>query len=172
MVTEGKLESISPDLIYQNPENPRLIFRQEEMDELLESIRNTGIQVPLTVYRNKEGKVILLDGERRWRCAKKLNLKAVPIIVHPEPDKLGNILMMFHIHNVRVQWDPLVIAYKLRDIMSALKKEGRPNGPKELAVLTGISNRSIQRYLDLLNLPVKYGELLFKELEKPKHQIA
>jgi ParB/RepB/Spo0J family partition protein len=170
MVPQGELDSISPDKINPNPENPRLIFRQNEMDDLLESIKNTGIQVPLTVYRNKENKVILLDGERRWRCAKKLNLAKVPVIIHPEPTKLENVLMMFHIHNVRVEWDPLVIAIKLKEIMATLRKEGKETGNKELAVLTGISVSRIRRYLDLLNLPSKYGELLFTELEKPKHE--
>lgn len=168
MVKESKLEYISPDDIGKNPDNPRLIFRQDEMDNLLDSINETGIQVPLTVYRDGN-QIILIDGERRWRCAKKLNLKVVPVIVQPKPTKLGNILMMFHIHNVRVQWDPLVIAFKLDEIKKSLEKEGKPAGQKELAALTGISIGGIRRYLDLLNLPSKYRELLLKELEKPKH---
>lgn len=169
MVKESKLEYISPDDISKNPDNPRIIFRQDEMDNLLNSINETGIQVPLTIYRDEHNQNVLIDGERRWRCAKKLNLKEVPVIVQPKPTKLGNILMMFHIHNVRVQWDPLVIAFKLNEIKKSLEKEGKTAGQKELAALTGISIGGIRRYLDLLNLPSKYRELLLTELEKPKH---
>jgi len=170
MVKESSLDHVAPDDISKNPDNPRLIFRQDEMDNLLESIRTTGIQVPLTVYRDEKGRVILIDGERRWRCAKKLNLPKVPVIIQPKPTKLGNILMMFHIHNVRVQWDPLVIAFKLEEIKKNLEKEGKNAGVKELSVLTGISIGGVRRYLDLLSLPPKFKERLLTELEKPKHE--
>ena len=60
----GKLAQLSPRKIDRNPENPRLIFRQEEMESLMVSIDTYGIQVPLTVYQ--EGKAYrLIDGERR-----------------------------------------------------------------------------------------------------------
>lgn len=78
--TTGTLRQISPDDIDRNPDNPRLIFRQQEMESLLVSIDRHGIQVPIAVYR--EGKTYrLIDGERRWRCAKKLNLKTIPALV-------------------------------------------------------------------------------------------
>lgn len=170
MVKESKLEWISPDNISKNPENPRLIFRQDDMDNLLESIRTTGMKVPLTIYRDDKGRNILIDGERRWRCAKKLNLKNVPVIVHPMPTKLENVLMMFHIHSVRVQWDSLAIAIKLEEIQTTLKKEGKEVGPKELSVLTGIPVGGIRRYQDLLNLPTKFKNMLLTELEKPKNE--
>ena len=67
-----RLRLISPSEIKPNPENPRLVFRQEEMESLMLSIDRHGIQVPLTVYEDGDH-FTLLDGERRWRCAKKLN---------------------------------------------------------------------------------------------------
>lgn len=170
MMKKSTLEWISPDDIAKNPENPRLIFRQEQMDNLLESMSTTGIKVPLTIYRDDKGRNILIDGERRWRCAKKLNLKKVPVIVHPAPTKLENILMMFHIHNVRVQWDPLAIALKLKEIQTNLEKDGKVVGVRELSVLTGIPVGGIRRYQDLLNLPTKFKNLLLAELEKPKNE--
>ena len=48
-----KLAHLAPGEIDKNPENPRLIFRQEEMESLLVSINEHGIQVPLTVYRKE-----------------------------------------------------------------------------------------------------------------------
>src|SRR4051794_37212956 len=90
------LMEVEPDAIRKNPDNPRMIFREQEMIELLDSIARTGIQVPLTVYEDRG--YVILDGERRWRCAKRLNLKRVPCIIHPKPSKLENLLMMFNIH--------------------------------------------------------------------------
>src|SRR5712692_8995301 len=101
---DSTLQEIPSSKIDQNPDNPRLIFREEELNQLLDSIREVGIQVPLAVYR-KGQRFVLIDGERRWRCARKLNLATVPAIVQPKPNRLENILMMFNIHNVRSDWE-------------------------------------------------------------------
>ena len=73
------LNNVDPDLIDKNPVNPRLIFREAEMNQLLESIHEVGIQVPLSVFE-RDNRFVLLDGERRWRCARKLNLATVPVL--------------------------------------------------------------------------------------------
>jgi len=113
------LVEIDPDLVDKNPVNPRLIFREAEMNQLLDSIREVGIQVPLSVF-SSGARYVLLDGERRWRCAKKLNLQAVPVLVQPEPSPLENLLTMFNIHNVRSDWDLMPMALKLRDVRDML----------------------------------------------------
>ena len=59
---------IPPTQLEKNPENPRLIFRQEELEALEDSIAKQGILVPLTVYEDGRH-FYLLDGERRWRCS-------------------------------------------------------------------------------------------------------
>ena len=69
-----KLQLIPLDKIKPNPDNPRIIFRQEELDNLMVSVKKFGIQVPITVYADGSN-FILIDGERRWRTSKKLNLK-------------------------------------------------------------------------------------------------
>jgi ParB family chromosome partitioning protein len=167
MPTES-LQQISPDDINPNPENPRLVFREDEMNQLLESIQEVGIKVPLSVFPEK-GKYTLIDGERRWRCSRKLNLSSVPAIIYPKPTPLENLLMMFNIHNVRLDWDPMPMAIKLNDIRSMLEKEGKDTRPKALAAITGVSPSSIRRALDLLELPKKYQDLLLKEAEKPRN---
>lgn len=163
------LQEINPDRIRQNPDNPRLIFQEEEMNDLLESIREVGIKVPVSVYPDG-AKYTLLDGERRWRCAKKLNLTVVPAIVQPKPTRLENLLMMFNIHNVRVDWDLMPMALKLGDVRNMLANEGKDTSPKALAAVTGVRLPTIRRALDLLDLPAKYQNMLLKEAEKPRNQ--
>src|SRR5437879_6280802 len=90
------LENIPVERIDRNPENPRILFRPTEFEELLESIRRYGVQVPISVYRNK-GRYVLIDGERRWRCALKLNNKTIPALIQEKPDDLTNLLLMFNI---------------------------------------------------------------------------
>ena len=88
---------LDPGKLERNKDNPRLIFRQDDLDALQQSIADQGILVPLTVFKEGHG-YRLLDGERRWRCAIKLGLSRVPVIVQPKPERLQNIMMMFAIH--------------------------------------------------------------------------
>lgn len=163
------LKDIAPDKILRNPDNPRLFFREEEMQTLAASIRRYGIQVPITVYSERD-KFVLIDGERRWRCAKKLNLTRIPALVKEKPTRLNNILLMFNIHALREQWDYLTIARKLPDVISLFKKENRGREPTEieLAELTGLTRGQIRRCRFLLDLPPKYREMLEDELALPK----
>lgn len=163
------LQDISPDRIRKNPDNPRLLFREDDMNELLESIREVGIKVPVSLYEDGQH-YVLIDGERRWRCAKKLNLPTMPAIVQPKPTRLENLLMMFNIHNVRVDWDPMPMALKLREVSSLLEKAGQSTNAKALSAVTGVPLASVRRALDLLDLPEKYQRLLLREGEKPKNE--
>jgi ParB family chromosome partitioning protein len=166
---DATLQEINPDRIAPNPDNPRLIFREADMNTLLESISEVGIKVPLSVYRDDQ-LFVLVDGERRWRCAKKLNLKVVPVIVQPKPSRLENLLTMFNIHNVRVDWDLMPAALKLKEVKALLESEGKSTSPRNLAGITGVSLPTIRRALDLLELPERYQRMLLGEAEKPKDQ--
>lgn len=166
----GRLKNVSPGLIQANPENPRIIFRQKEMESLLTSIDKYGIQVPLTVY--EEGNAYcLIDGERRWRCATKLNLKTVPVLIQDKPGELENLLLMYNIHALREQWDYFTIAIKLQRVIDLFVKEKKyePN-EVELSERTGLSRGQIRRCRYLIDLPDKYKDMLLLELQLPKSQ--
>jgi ParB family chromosome partitioning protein len=169
MSAEASLVQLDPDRIRANPDNPRLVFREVEMNQLLESIREVGIQVPLTVYPDK-GHWVLIDGERRWRCSRRLNLKAIPAIVQPKPGKLENILMMFNIHNVRTDWDLMPMALKLDEVRNMLVSQGKKTAPRDLSGLTGVTVPTVSRALELLELPPRYRTMLLKEAEKPRDE--
>ena len=164
----GTLKQLSPDLIDQNPENPRIFFREDELNTLLESIRQYGIQVPITVY--KDGlQYVLIDGERRWRCASKLNLKKIPALVQKKPTALENLLLMFNIHSLREQWDYFTIASKLPIVIDLYaEKNGREPNEIELSNITGLGRGQIRRCRHLLNLPERYKKILLSELVLPK----
>lgn len=163
------LEQISPDAIEPNPDNPRLVFREQEMNQLLESIREVGIKVPLSVYAEGE-RYVLIDGERRWRCSRRLNLDFVPALVEPKPTRLQNILTMFNIHNVRVDWDLMPMALKLDEVRKLLENDGMPSKAKDLSAITGVPLPTVRRALELLELPKKYQKMLLDEAEKPRDQ--
>ncbi|WP_454860109.1 ParB/RepB/Spo0J family partition protein [Promicromonospora soli] len=166
----GSVLLLSPDQIVQNPENPRIIFREEELRELQDSIAQQGILVPLTVYRTGS-KFVILDGERRWRCARRLALSSVPVIAQPEPTKIQNIMMMFAIHHTRKQWDPLPTAYKLQQLEDLyFQVEGRRPNEAALAQLASISRGEVRRLKNMLALPEHFRAELMEEGEKPRSE--
>jgi ParB family transcriptional regulator, chromosome partitioning protein len=168
MPADTGISLIKPRQLQPNPENPRLIFRQDELRVLQDSIKHQGILVPLTVYK-EGGDYVILDGERRWRCALKLALDTVPAIVQPKPDPLQNLMMMFAIHNQRQEWDPLPTAYKLRELEERIAADwGRAPTEPELAEFASITRGEVRRLKVLLTLPQEYRDELMEELKKPR----
>jgi ParB family chromosome partitioning protein len=142
---KAKLSQVPVSMIRKNPENPRLLFRPQEMDELMESIRRFGIQVPVSLYKDGD-RYFLIDGERRWICSQKLSLKTIPALVQEKPDALTNLLLMFNIHSLREQWDLLTIALKLPRVLELMRKRlGREPNERELAEETGLTRGVIRR---------------------------
>lgn len=159
---------VSPAAIQKNPDNPRLIFRESELKELQDSIAAQGILVPLTVYSSAHG-LVILDGERRWRCARRLGLASIPVIVQPEPPRLQNIMMMFAIHHTRREWDPLPTAFKLRELEQLYRDvEGTTPTEAQLSQLASMSRGEVRRLKNLLQLPQRYIDELMSEAEKPR----
>jgi len=160
MVTKTLFE-IAPENISPNPNNPRLFFDPEGMDELRKSIDSVGILVPLTIYENHreipKTKYILLDGERRLRVARELNLPTVPANIIDEPkDIVQNILFMFNIHHYRKEWELFPTALKLEVVIKSLGTDNE----SVLNQFTGVNRSTIRRCKILLWFPKKYREVL------------
>ncbi|WP_186018184.1 ParB/RepB/Spo0J family partition protein [Burkholderia gladioli] len=164
------LQELSVDLIDRNPENPRIVFRPQEMSSLIESIRKHGVQVPISVYRHGK-RYVLIDGERRWRSSIKLNRKTIPALIQETPDQLTNLLLMFNIHALREQWDLFTIAHKLPRVIDLLTRRlGRSPVEREISEETGLGLAVIRRCKLLIDLPEKHKDIILKELQKPKPQ--
>lgn len=153
---------IPTNYIKTNPENPRIIFDSNKMDQLLKSISEVGILVPLTVFPDKtRNRYVLLDGERRLKCAEKLNLPEVPVNIIKPPTKIENILRMFNIHKVRAQWDLMPTAWKLKSLSDLIEAEKRKKPTeKELSILTGMTISEVRRSKKLLTFPNEYQQMV------------
>ena len=68
------------DAIAPNPDQPRRVFAQQELDELAHSIQALGLLQPLTVRRSAQGGWELVAGERRLRAARLAGLQEVPCL--------------------------------------------------------------------------------------------
>lgn len=78
----GKREEISVNDILPGPYQPRTIFDEEELNELVESIKRNGILQPILLKKREIGKGYeIIAGERRWRATKKAKLQSIPSIV-------------------------------------------------------------------------------------------
>lgn len=159
---EIKVADISP-----NPHNPRMVFDTVELDELKNSISKIGILVPITVYENTKShpktKYILLDGERRWRCAIEIGLEYISANVIDEPtDVTQNLLFMFNIHHFRKEWPLFPTALKLEVLIEKLGTAQET----ALSELTGLTRSIIRRCKILLWFPPKYREILMEKGKK------
>lgn len=162
------VELVDPRKVQKNPDNPRLIFQAQELSALEESIREQGILVPLTVFKDGRN-YTLLDGERRWRCSIRLGLHTVPVIIQAKPDRVTNMMMMFAIHNARQDWDPLPTALKLEELEKMITQAtGEAPSERRLAAAASLSLGEVRRYRKILALPKSLRRELLGELEKPR----
>ncbi|MYC66867.1 MAG: ParB/RepB/Spo0J family partition protein [Acidobacteriia bacterium] len=150
-----QLNRIETELIDANPGNPRLLFPEEEMEQLAESIANEGVLVPIVVY-NQGDRFVLIDGERRWRCARQLGLEEVPAVIVDAPDERRTLIQMFNIHMVRQSWADMPTAWALKKLM----EETGIERPQELSDLTGLSPERLKRLRHALELPDQYQKYI------------
>ena len=77
------------DHIEPNPEQPRLVFNQETLDELAASIREHGVLQPILVRPIGPNTYQLIAGERRWRASRQAGLDSIPALIEEiDDDKL------------------------------------------------------------------------------------
>ncbi len=75
------IERIEP-----NPQNPRMAFNEEALDEMAASIREHGVLQPVLVRPLDDGRFQLIAGERRWRASKIAGQETIPAIVEDIDD--------------------------------------------------------------------------------------
>ncbi len=90
-VPGARLANLSPDDIAPNAQQPRTDFRQEELDELVTSIREVGLLQPIVVRpiagAKEAPRYELIMGERRLRATKLLGLASIPAVVKNTADE-------------------------------------------------------------------------------------
>lgn len=152
------LQDVSVDLIDPNPGNPRLIFPQDEIERLAESIDQEGILVPVVLHPTGNGRYMLVDGERRYKCAQLLGLETVPAVVTEPKEPIETLIQMFNIHLIREPWRDMPTAWALAKLIDELKRLGDGSEPStaELARRTGLSPERVQRLRHALELPREY----------------
>ncbi|MEO8353586.1 MAG: ParB/RepB/Spo0J family partition protein, partial [Chthoniobacteraceae bacterium] len=93
-----RVQSVALSSIAPSPFQPRTSFREEHLEELVNSIREHGIIQPLIVRLRGE-KYELIAGERRWRAAVKVGVPNAPVIVREASDR--DVLELALIENLQ-----------------------------------------------------------------------
>lgn len=76
----GGVQQVAVEIIKRNPRQPRIHFKEEELNELAASIREHGVIQPLIVSPKNDGSFILIAGERRLQASQRAGLKTVPVV--------------------------------------------------------------------------------------------
>ncbi len=138
---------LSVDSISPNPRQPRTVFDEDALDELVGSIREVGVLQPVVVRPAEGGRFELIMGERRWRATQAAGLTTIPAIVR-ETDE-GDLLRDALLENLhRSQLNPLEEAAAYQQLLDDF---GCTHD--ELALRIHRSRPQISNTLRLLRLP-------------------
>lgn len=145
-VEVGAQDEIDINLIDPNPRQPRTVFDQEALQELVASIKEIGILQPPVVRKNGN-RYELIMGERRLRAAKLADLSRIPVIIRQTPN--NELLREALIENIhRSQLNALEEGAAYSQLLNDFKCT-----QEELAKKLGRSRTVITNTMRLLNLP-------------------
>ena len=153
--TTIKLKNIIP-----NKNQPRKIFNDKAMEDLINSIKEKGIIQPLTVREVNNGEYELIAGERRFRAAKSLKLKSVPAYILSVKSDV-DMLELALVENI--QRDNLNPLEEAEGFALLSGKYGLTQ--KEISQRVGKSRPEVANVLRLMKLPPKIREKLAINVE-------
>lgn len=147
-VTVGAVYAELPlDAITPNPRQPRTIFDDDAMAELVFSIQQVGLLQPVVVRELGGGQYELIAGERRWRACRKAGLSAIPAIIRDtDDDDLLRDALLENLH--RADLNPLEEAAAYQQLLADFGCT-----QEELATRIGRSRPQVTNTLRLMNLP-------------------
>ncbi|MGI8605267.1 MAG: ParB/RepB/Spo0J family partition protein [Verrucomicrobiales bacterium] len=139
--------------VVPSPLQPRKSIREDQMGELVESIREHGVIQPLIV-REVDSRFELIAGERRWRACGRLDMIEVPVIVRAASDR--EVLEMALIENLqREDLNPIEEA----EAYSRLAREFELK-QEEIAQRVGKNRATVANAMRLLDLAPEVKSLL------------
>ena len=144
--SRGGVREIEISRIRANPEQPRVQFDEEALDELAESIRQRGVLQPI-LLRPDGDDYLIVAGERRWRAAQRARLHAIPAIVREIDDSATAELAL--IENIqREDLNPLEEAEGYRQLV---QRHGHTQD--DVGRIVHKSRSHVANLLRLLDLP-------------------
>jgi ParB family transcriptional regulator, chromosome partitioning protein len=148
------LQELPVAAIEPNPNQPRVHFDEEALNELTESIRAVGVLQPILVRPLDDARYQLVAGERRWRAARRAGLAEIPAIVRTADD-LSSVehALVENLHRQDLSALEEAAAYQ-----QLLDDFGLTHD--EVARRVGKSRATVTNTLRLLHLPGRVQQLL------------
>lgn len=147
---ENRVYLLCPvEKIQPNQYQPRKEFNDSKLEELVASIKESGVIQPLIVRKNKGGGngYELIAGERRWRASQRAGLKEVPIVIKEASDQES--LELAIVENIqRADLNPLEEAEGYKRLIEEFSYT-----QEELAARVGKDRATISNHLRILKLP-------------------
>ena len=146
-VPGASFAEIEVDKITPNPKQPRSVFDEEAMEELVHSVKEIGLLQPIVVRRLTADTYELVMGERRWRATQQAGLTTIPAIVRDtQDDVMLRDALLENLH--RSQLNPLEEAAAYQQMLDDFGCT-----QEVLATRIGRSRPQISNTLRLLKLP-------------------
>lgn len=177
IIKEERYAELGVEQLKPNPLQPRMKFDDQAIDELAQSIKESGIVQPVLVVPD-DGQYKIIVGERRWRAAQKAGLKKIPVMIRNLPlEKQLEISIIENIH--REDLNPMEIALAYQRMSSEMNYT-----QQDIAEKVGKDRTSVTNYLRLLKLPREIRDSLVEKdlsmgharallaLEEPEVQLA
>ena len=168
----AKIRDIPIDLIDDFPDHPYKVRDDEDMMQLVESIKERGVITPATVRQKEDGRYELISGHRRKRASKLAGLEMLRCeVVELDRDEATILMVESNLQRSVILPSEKAFAYKMR--LDAMKrKAGRPSKENVspvgtnlrtdeiIAQETGDSRNQIHRYIRLTNLVPELLEIV------------
>ena len=158
----SKIRDIPLELIDDFPDHPFKVRDDEDMMQLVESVKERGVITPATVRQKEDGRYELVSGHRRKRACELAGFETLRSeIVDLNRDEATILMVESNFQRSEILPSEKAFAYKMR--LEAMKRQGertdltsRPVGNKlsvtQVADEVGDSERQIHRYVRLTNL--------------------
>lgn len=141
----GELYNLALSDLTPNPDQPRKVFLDDEIEMLAESIKEKGLLQPILVKKMEDGKIIIVSGERRFRAHQLLKRETIPSwFTTGDPEELALVENL-----VREDLNPMETA----EALMKLKERLGDNKQADLAKLIGKAESTLSEYLSLNKFP-------------------
>jgi ParB family transcriptional regulator, chromosome partitioning protein len=145
---------------------PRKVFAQDSLDELINSIRKTGVLQPIMVRKSGLTYEIVM-GERRWRASKELKIDKIPAIIKENVNDREMLEWALIENTQRKDLNPMEKARGYKELMNVFSLT-----QEQVAERVSLDRSTIANFVRLLDLPIEIQDDVSRETISPGHARA
>ncbi|MEA3356896.1 MAG: ParB/RepB/Spo0J family partition protein [Patescibacteria group bacterium] len=152
--TKGYIPNLPIDQISPNPYQPRMAITPDDLIELSDSIRETGLLQPVIVTKRGEKDYVLIIGERRWRATQLAGVETIPVVIRDaSPQQMLELAVIENIQ--RKDLNPIEEALAFKQL-----REQYSITPAKIGSKVGLSRVAVVNKIRLLKLPEQVKQLV------------